>query len=75
MSELKVLHVSEVHWGGVVSLLREFTADDHLAGRDRWVRREQRGESTAEDLAAQIASRERIAAHGLEQERDRRKQP
>ena len=25
MSELRVLHVSEVHWGGVVSLLREFT--------------------------------------------------
>jgi glycosyltransferase involved in cell wall biosynthesis len=27
MSELRVLHVSEVHWGGVVSLLREFTAE------------------------------------------------
>ncbi len=34
MSELKVLHVSEVHWGGVVSLLREFTAEQAGRGMD-----------------------------------------
>ena len=34
MSELRILHVSEVHWGGVVSLLREFTSAQVNRGMD-----------------------------------------
>lgn len=31
---LRILHVSEVHWGGVVSLLRHFTAEQAHAGHE-----------------------------------------
>src|SRR4051794_14263316 len=31
---MRVLHISEVHWGGVVTLLRQFTEQQSLAGHD-----------------------------------------
>jgi glycosyltransferase involved in cell wall biosynthesis len=32
MTQLRILHVSEVHWGGVVTLLEHFTAEQVRAG-------------------------------------------
>lgn len=32
--KLRILHVSEVHWGGVVTLLRHFTAQQAMAGHE-----------------------------------------
>ena len=33
-NSLRILHVSEVHWGGVVTLLREFTREQVAAGHE-----------------------------------------
>ncbi len=33
-AELRVLHVSEVHWGGVVTLLDHFRAEQHRTGHE-----------------------------------------
>lgn len=33
-ARLRILHVSEVHWGGVVTLLRHYAAEQHRAGHE-----------------------------------------